>query len=400
MHDDAVESRRIAELLLVEVGARSVLDAGGSYLEWLSRPPTGVGSVRTISSKPPEPSAAPTTTGQSRTGLLTEDALPQVDVVVCEDLFARYEPSEAERMIRNFVRSGSTYLLAKPPHMPAADHDDLAWASEAASKVLSVPEPVATGPLGMREEGGVLAIWRLAELAERYKPELPKCTFLLFVHIPKTAGTSFRLAAEKVLGRNRIAYDYARRPETHRSVLRCVYELPDLARLAQELNDSSILLLGGHVHYRKYRSLVPPEQVVTFLRHPIARVVSEYHHFCRHNGYAGSLLDFASRPRNKNLQTSMLRGAPLSQLGFLGLSEYYPESLALLKFKLGIALPVLVRNVNPDQEALSGGYLLTPEERERLEEWNREDLALYEEGARIFKNALADLSVEAAGCST
>jgi len=43
---------------------------------------------------------------------------------------------------------------------------------------------------------------------------------ILFIHIPKTAGTSFRVAAEKYFGEDNTFYDYsAKSPETSAEIL-------------------------------------------------------------------------------------------------------------------------------------------------------------------------------------
>ena len=124
------------------------------------------------------------------------------------------------------------------------------------------------------------------------------------------------------------------------------------------------------------------------IRDRIARVASEYKHFCRHNGFVGSLLEFAERPRNQNLQTSMLAGAPLVDLAFLGISERYDDSLVVLQRRLGWRIEPLVLNVNPEQKQLAGSYELSSEERRQLERWNESDLELYAKARELFQQSL------------
>lgn len=214
----------------------------------------------------------------------------------------------------------------------------------------------------------------------------------LFVHVPKTAGTSFRLALDEVFP-GRTAYDYApRAPETCAAVRAHVYGKEDMAALEAALAAAQVVVLGGHVNYSRYASLFPPERVVSFLRQPLARIVSEYEHACRHNGFQGQLMDFAAIPRNQNLQSKMLRGVPLAGAALIGITERYGESLSLLTERTGWRVPELIRNVNPRRQDLAGSYPLTDDEETQLREWNREDLAFYAEAVAMFDEAVATRS--------
>jgi len=133
----------------------------------------------------------------------------------------------------------------------------------------------------------------------------------LFVHVPKTAGTSFRLAVEQMSG-GLVAYDYGEEtPATGDAVREHVYRHPDLPALHRRLTRDQIVLFGGHVPYRGYAQIFAPQRVITFLRELIERVVSEYHHACRVDGFAGTLLEFADLGHHRNLQATMLDGVPL-----------------------------------------------------------------------------------------
>lgn len=199
------------------------------------------------------------------------------------------------------------------------------------------------------------------------------------------------MAVERVFP-GRVAYDYApRAPETWEGVRRHVYGNLDLHALGGELGAAGIVMLGGHVMYRRYASLFAPERVITFLREPIARLVSEHEHACRHNGFTGTLREFAAIPRNQNLQGKMLAGVPLEDAALVGITERYAESLALLEARVGWKVPELVRNVNPKQAALAGRYALDAEVEEELRALNAEDLAFYAEACRRFDEQVAKL---------
>jgi hypothetical protein len=207
----------------------------------------------------------------------------------------------------------------------------------------------------------------------------------LFVHLPKTAGTSFRVAIENLFGAERVAYDYTPEArETNDFVVEHYYERKDLEELRAHLMSMRAVILGGHFAYRRYASILPPSRVITFLREPVARVVSEYHHFRRTKGLRDSLLEFASREMRRNLQSRMLQGAELEAMAFVGITEEYEQSLHRLCDRLNWPVPALVLNVNPNQETPGTGYALSDAETDRLRAWNAMDLDLYQKARRLF----------------
>jgi hypothetical protein len=205
----------------------------------------------------------------------------------------------------------------------------------------------------------------------------------LFVHIPKTAGTSFRLAVEEVFP-NRVLYDYGiDSARTSAEVRTLVHGEADLPRLAALLTERDIALLTGHVDYLRYAEIFPPKRVLTFVREPIARIVSEWQHVTRHYGFKGSLLQFAEKPRLRNVQTRMLRRARLRQLAFVGITERYTESLELLAERVGWRLRELKTNIKPEST-----IAVSEEELAQLRSWNAQDLRLYAKAQHRFERAL------------
>ncbi len=57
---------------------------------------------------------------------------------------------------------------------------------------------------------------------------------IFFVHIPKTAGTSFRLGAESYFGRERIVYDYGKgSPASTPVVVDTLYAEPKISGVSR-----------------------------------------------------------------------------------------------------------------------------------------------------------------------
>ena len=90
---------------------------------------------------------------------------------------------------------------------------------------------------------------------------------LIFVHIPKTAGTTFAAILERNFRASRIVSVYPNFGITT-SELRA---LPDETRATMEC-------VKGHFDYGIHRDLGRPFRYVTFLRHPVEQVRSRYNH--------------------------------------------------------------------------------------------------------------------------
>ena len=194
----------------------------------------------------------------------------------------------------------------------------------------------------------------------------------LSIHIPKTAGTTFRELLQKYYGEAICLhyyrpFDYTGRP---------IDEIP-----------SGTQCVHGHFGARRFLENYNEIELITWIRNPVDRVVSEYEHLKRspdpQSGLSqliaagATLLDFAEHDYARNTHARYFDGINPDHFTFVGLSENFDSELDRFHEITGIDLPKGHRvNVNPFKRGLH--YSVTDIEREKLMQLNTEDFDLYD----------------------
>ncbi len=209
---------------------------------------------------------------------------------------------------------------------------------------------------------------------------------LVAVHLPKTAGTSLRVALEAAYGAG-MATDYADRPLQHGRWTRRAHAL------AQSLRWTGRRLPHGCVygHFLPVKYALARETFFSiWLRDPVQRVFSRYHHYLRactagetvHArwglSHGLSLEDFVRLPHYRDTLSEYLWAFPLRRFGFIGRVECWESDAPRLFARLGLNAPALANeNRNPDRAGED--YAVTAQERALIERMNRRDLRLHEQ---------------------
>lgn len=216
----------------------------------------------------------------------------------------------------------------------------------------------------------------------RKSAEPPRSLF--FVHVPKTAGTSFRQAVKESFDPDEVLEDYGvQSPSTSALIAEMLYEEPvDFWRFISTCKDRGVRYIGGHVPCARFLSVFGATAMVTFLRDPLQRIASEYSHFVRRKGYEGSFRDFYDRPLMQDRQSKLLRGVDLEAIGMLGITERYADGL--VEINSGWRLDMALRSDNVGRERPDVPHAIDPADQERLEFLNQRDIALYQHVAALF----------------
>ena len=213
------------------------------------------------------------------------------------------------------------------------------------------------------------------------------------MHIPKTAGTSFRLAAQKYFGKKNSFYDYGENSsETSKEIISCIYNNKNEELLNKEFMKYQNVFLSGHVPVLKYISIFEKANIITFVRNPIEQVVSHYKHYCRDLNYKDDFETFIKDKRFKNLQSRLLTQNPLEIIGFIGLTEEYSKSIKLINDLYGLKLEVLHRNITSNKFSsevnLDENILLL------IKEENSKDIEMYKNIKKDFYERVSAYEVK------
>lgn len=216
---------------------------------------------------------------------------------------------------------------------------------------------------------------------------------VLSLHIPKTAGTSFRNILKEVYG--------------EKAVVRFDINNKGVVRLNQEfytkkkLPDSRVI--HGHFTYRDINTqfdLPKDIQKITWLRNPVDRVISNYFYLESRlktllneeqnnlnilSKMQRSLIEYARDEINRNRQSNFLSGITLEEFDFVGIQEDFENDLIEISKVLNWEkLPnILHQNKTPIKK-----NNLNIEIIKEIEWLNQNDMELYKNALHLREKSL------------
>ncbi|MDP5293841.1 hypothetical protein Q9290_16345 [Oceanimonas sp. CHS3-5] len=220
---------------------------------------------------------------------------------------------------------------------------------------------------------------------------------LISLHLPKTAGSSFRTTLEEVFG-ERLLCDYGDRSiskprlQRHKEVLASALDVA-------EQGLSNYDCVHGHFLPLKYLSLADSEPCtfITWMRHPVERLISHYHfwqqtydpelaapHHKKVIEEKWSLEQFCLSKQFRNIYSQYLWGFPLENFAFVGITEHYNDDLSYLsEYFLKQRLNKHRMNVTAGSSARQG---LPPVIQLAVERFHAADMQLYERALKMRKS--------------
>lgn len=211
---------------------------------------------------------------------------------------------------------------------------------------------------------------------------------IIFIHIPKTAGTT----VVDLLKRN------FRPGEVVHYKKKLYTDIPKKRRQEAILNliTPNSKVLYGHFSYQDLKLIIqehPHVKVVTFVRKPADRVISDFKYFktriltgstSGNKSIKEPLITFARRSGKKNLMSSVLKGISLESLYFLGIFESFEDDARNLLMKLNLEADSIPKT-NINTITTNSDITVTPFHKAMIAALNYQDLILYQKALRLKK---------------
>ena len=201
---------------------------------------------------------------------------------------------------------------------------------------------------------------------------------LISIHVPKTAGTSFRNILEQVYGDGLLG----------------IYGIDDGVDAIWEDRPAPVgpAVRAIHGHFPATPTLVaqyPDARLVGWIRDPVARMVSYYHFWRRtpphgnpnHDFFLAhdfSLVQFAGLDFMKNEMLQYFSRVPLDRFAFVGVVEHFDADIRRLARTMGWRLADI-----PRTNTAAGTPAPDPAEREALESVLADEIAFYHQVKRM-----------------
>ena len=215
---------------------------------------------------------------------------------------------------------------------------------------------------------------------------------LIFVHIPKTAGTTFK----NLLGNAGIKYNEV--IDIMSDSFNVKYNNRSGLPGSVSVNpSSSIKIITGHFSAARILSILPPNsngiELISWVRNPIQRMISNYHFYLKSGTYFGErsltsrkyeIIDIKTYCTHvdKNNTLNQFIDIPIDKFKFIGISEHFEKELIRFKDVIGLDLnpkqtQIVNCNINPEKKNAYEDYIVDKDLEKEFIKHNLEDYELY-----------------------
>lgn len=219
---------------------------------------------------------------------------------------------------------------------------------------------------------------------------------LVSLHIPKSAGTSFRNTLKKVYGQTAVLRVDVTLEKGEGEKKALPFVKVNEKHYQKKALPKSAKVIHGHfspASLNKGLSLPPDVPYITWFRHPVERVISNYYYLVERleaivkeeqrgvdilQKLVCDLEQYAQRPLNRNRIKKFMRGKPLKEFTFVGIQEHYEEDLAAMSQHFGWPKPPVLHHNRTGKKREIDDTL-----RQKIAEWNEQDMRLYEKALAL-----------------
>jgi len=211
---------------------------------------------------------------------------------------------------------------------------------------------------------------------------------LIFVHIPKTAGTTIKNSLLKHFQKD-IYLDY-NKPLSDDIKSRAKRAVDYILKY----NRKKYACIFGHFQAKKYK-FIKNARYCTFLRDPIDSLCSHYFYWQYNPDFSNSMCrklhtenmslpEFANLHLQRHFYSFFLKGIKLKSFDYIGIFEYFQESIDLFHDTFGIKIENKVLNKNPVQKNYKE-ILIKDNIYEEILSAQQENMKIYHEALEIFQ---------------
>lgn len=191
--------------------------------------------------------------------------------------------------------------------------------------------------------------------------QIPK---FVFVHIPRTGGGTINHIFRNNYKKNTIVLIYYTPTDVVRK-----FPGEEKVRIKGVHQVRNYPIILGHIPFKEVSSF--KRTVITWLRHPVNRVISDYR---RYKGKL-NLIEFVIK--NRNLM-NYYTGGDLSKFDFIGITEFYDKDIERMFNFLDIELPSY-KNIHVSTNKVE----VTNDIRKEIKKLNEKDLELYKKALKM-----------------
>ena len=231
----------------------------------------------------------------------------------------------------------------------------------------------------------------------------------IFVHIPKSAGSTLKVSIKSIIEADDIIWDYSH-PFSQGRIVRNVKNT--IESFSTKKYQRKVIF--GHFMPCKYADLSfsgfnkrENSIYLAFIRDPLQRAISHYYHWKREpdltNSACVTLLEedwslerFLVDPFFKNFYAQFFFGFNINNFDFIGITERFDESIALLKMAYPeFSMLNVKENVNINtQKVVDKAYVIDPDLALIFKKNNVLDYAIYEQALAVFNNKHSQLMMK------